>query len=246
MKAPAKINIFLKITGTRGVYHEILSRFVRFEDLSDELTLVPRVDERLVISDFNDTIIAKAYDIMAKAGYAGELAEIFRDKSVRLTKRIPVGAGLGGGSSDAACFMLLVNEFLGLSADELLRLGLKVGADVPFFLSGQSSANVSGIGEIIEPFDDDLPALLLVSPDVFCSTPEVYAYFRANLLSKIEPKKAKDMVNLKSDELLVEFKNSELNDLRAACLALYSELNKPLYLDKFLSGSGSSLFWLKE
>lgn len=81
MKAPAKINIFLKITGTRGVYHEILSRFVRFEDLSDELTLVPRVDERLVISDFNDTIIAKAYDIMAKAGYAGELAEILGIKA---------------------------------------------------------------------------------------------------------------------------------------------------------------------
>lgn len=246
MKAPAKINIFLKVTGTRGVYHEILSRFALFPSLSDEISLVPRVDKRLVISEFNDTIIAKAYDVMAKAGYAGELAEIFRDKSVKLVKSIPVGAGLGGGSSDAACFMLLVNDFLALGADELLSLGLKVGADVPFFLSGYNFANVSGIGEIIEPFDDVLPPLELVSPDIFSSTLEVYAYFRANLLDKIEPKKAKEMANLKSDELLSEFKNSELNDLRAACLSLYRGLNEPFYADKFLSGSGSSLFWIKE
>lgn len=246
MKAPAKINIALKITGTRGVYHEILSRFARFDSLSDELSFIPRVDERLVVSDFNDTIISKAYNAIANAGYANELNEIFKDKSISLIKRIPVGAGLGGGSSDAACFMLMVNEFLSISMPELLNIGLGVGADVPFFISGYKFANVSGIGEIIEPFDDELPDIDVITPNVFCSTPDVYAYFRTNLLNNIEPKKAKDMIRLKSNELLSEFKNSELNDLRAACLALYDSLNAPELLDKFLSGSGSSLFWVKE
>lgn len=245
MKAHAKINVFLKITGTRGEYHEILSRFVIVDELFDELLLIKKQDERLVVSEFNDTIIKKAYDAFCVAGYENELKEIFKDKSIRLIKRIPVGAGLGGGSSDAASFMLIVNEFLNLGADELSKIALKVGADVPFFLSGYKYANVSGIGEKIEPFDDDMPDFSVISPDIFCSTPEVYRYFRANLLDEIKPELAYKMAKLSSAELLASFKNSELNDLRKACLALYPQLNEPKFNELFLSGSGSSLFYVK-
>lgn len=244
-KAPAKINIFLKITGKRGNYHELASRFIRFSQLYDELWLCPKIDERLVISEFKDSIIKKAHDALAKAGYARELNEILKDKSVALKKRIPVGAGLGGGSSDAASFMLMINEFLGLPLQKLAKISASVGADVPFFISGQSSANVSGIGEVIEPFDDEVPSLEVMTPDIFCDTAVVYGYFREHFSCENNQKFIKRLLGLKSSEILALYKNYELNDLLKPALSVYENLN-PFVKDRFLSGSGSSLFWLKE
>lgn len=249
MKSPAKLNIFLKIVGTRGDYHEILSRFVRFEGLFDEIDFVLRSDKGEILqcnANIENNIVLKAKDALCQAGFGGEVERFFKEHQISLTKRIPMGAGLGGGSSNAATFLLLANEHLGLKIllSDLMSIGAKVGSDVPFFISGAVSANVSGVGEIIEKFNDEPLDIEIFTPEIFCSTPEVYRTFRANFMQNIDVKKAQKFLTLSSKELLENFANYELNDLYAPCTKLYPKL-ADLSENKFLSGSGSSLFWVK-
>ena len=139
----------------------------------------------------------------------------------------------------------MVNDELNLNikCENLMQIASKIGADVAFFVSGYRAANVSGIGEIIEEFDDEVPNLNIFTPNVFCSTPMVYQEFRSNFLQYIDVNVAKKMQNLKSKELLEIYKNEELNDLFAPCFKLYPQMNE--FRDKFLSGSGSSVFSVK-
>ena len=247
MKSFAKINVFLKVVGTRGNYHEILSRFVLCEQLFDEIyfkksnSFAIECDNK----EIKDNIIQKAIDELKKAGFSDELDEFFSSHKIIINKRIPIGAGLGGGSSNAATFLLMVNDELNLhiKRENLMQIASKIGADVAFFVSGYKAANVSGIGEIIEEFDDEVPNLNIFTPNVFCSTPMVYQEFRSNFLQYIDVNAAKKMQNLKSKELLEIYKNEELNDLFAPCFKLYPKMNE--FKDKFLSGSGSSLFSVK-
>ena len=247
MKSFAKINVFLKVVGTRGNYHEILSRFVLCEQLFDEIyfkksnSFAIECDNK----DIKDNIIQKAIDELKKAGFSNELDEFFSSHKIIINKQIPIGAGLGGGSSNAATFLLMVNDELNLNIkrENLMQIASKIGADVAFFVSGYKAANVSGIGEIIEEFDDEVPNLSIITPNVFCSTPMVYQEFRSNFLQYIDVNAAKKMQNLKSKELLEIYKNEELNDLFAPCFKLYPQMNE--FMDKFLSGSGSSVFSVK-
>ena len=247
MKSFAKINVFLKVVGTRGNYHEILSRFVLCEQLFDEIyfkksnSFAIECDNK----DIKDNIIQKAIDELKKAGFSNELDEFFSSHKIIINKQIPIGAGLGGGSSNAATFLLMVNDELNLNIkrENLMQIASKIGADVTFFVSGYKAANVSGIGEIIEEFDDEVPNLNIFTPNVFCSTPMVYQEFRSNFLQYIDVNAAKKMQNLKSAELLEIYKNEELNDLFAPCFKLYPQMNE--FRDKFLSGSGSSVFSVK-
>ena len=247
MKSFAKINVFLKVVGTRGNYHEILSRFVLCEQLFDEIyfeksnSFAIECDNR----EIKENIIQKAIDELKKAGFSNELDEFFSSHKIIINKQIPIGAGLGGGSSNAATFLLMVNDELNLNIkrENLMQIASKIGADVTFFVSGYKAANVSGIGEIIEEFDDEVPNLNIFTPNVFCSTPMVYQEFRSNFLQYIDVNAAKKMQNLKSKELLEIYKNEELNDLFAPCFKLYPKMNE--FKDKFLSGSGSSVFSVK-
>ena len=247
MKSFAKINVFLKVVGTRGNYHEILSRFVLCEQLFDEIyfeksnSFAIECDNK----EIKENIIQKAIDELKKAGFSNELDEFFSSHKIIINKQIPIGAGLGGGSSNAATFLLMVNDELNLNIkrENLMQIASKIGADVTFFVSGYKAANVSGIGEIIEEFDDEVPNLNIFTPNVFCSTPMVYQEFRSNFLQYIDVNAAKKMQNLKSKELLEIYKNEELNDLFAPCFKLYPQMNK--FRDKFLSGSGSSVFSVK-
>lgn len=247
MKSFAKINVFLKVVGTRGNYHEILSRFVLCEQLFDEIyfkksnSFAIECDNK----DIKDNIIQKAIDELKKVGFSNELDEFFSSHKIIINKQIPIGAGLGGGSSNAATFLLMVNDELNLNIkrENLMQIASKIGADVTFFVSGYRAANVSGIGEIIEEFDDEVPNLNIFTPNVFCSTPMVYQEFRSNFLQYIDVNAAKKMQNLKSKELLEIYKNEELNDLFAPCFKLYPQMNE--FRDKFLSGSGSSVFSIK-
>ncbi|MFC2747693.1 MAG: 4-(cytidine 5'-diphospho)-2-C-methyl-D-erythritol kinase [Campylobacter concisus] len=247
MKSFAKINIFLKIVGTRGSYHEILSRFILCEQLFDEIYF--KKSDSFAIecnnSDIKDNIIQKAIDELKRASFSNELDEFFSSHKIIINKNIPIGAGLGGGSSNAATFLLMVNDELNLNIkrENLMQIASKIGADVAFFVSGYKAANVSGIGEIIEEFDDEVPGLNIFTPNVFCSTPAVYQEFRSNFLQYIDVNTAKKMQNLKSKELLEIYKNRELNDLFAPCFKLYPQMNE--FKDKFLSGSGSSVFSVK-
>lgn len=247
MKSFAKINVFLKVVGTRGNYHEILSRFVLCEQLFDEIYF-ERSNSFAIECDnkeIKENIIQKAIDELKKAGFSNELDEFFSSHKIIINKQIPIGAGLGGGSSNAATFLLMVNDELNLNIkrENLMQIASKIGADVTFFVSGYRAANVSGIGEIIEEFDDEVPNLNIFTPNVFCSTPMVYQEFRSNFLQYIDVNAAKKMQNLKSKELLEIYKNEELNDLFAPCFKLYPKMNE--FMDKFLSGSGSSVFSVK-
>ena len=247
MKSFAKINVFLKVVGTRGNYHEILSRFVLCEQLFDEIyfeksnSFAIECDNK----EIKENIIQKAIDELKKAGFSNELDEFFSSHKIIINKQIPIGAGLGGGSSNAATFLLMVNDELNLNIkrENLMQIASKIGSDVASFVSGYRAANVSGIGEIIEEFDDEVPNLNIFTPNVFCSTPMVYQEFRSNFLQYIEVNAAKKMQNLKSKELLEIYKNEELNDLLAPCFKLYPQMNE--FRDKFLSGSGSSVFSVK-
>jgi len=100
MKSFAKINVFLKVVGTRGNYHEILSRFVLYEQLFDEIYF-ERSNSFAIECDnkeIKENIIQKAIDELKKAGFSNELDEFFSSHKIIINKQIPIGAGLGGGS----------------------------------------------------------------------------------------------------------------------------------------------------
>ena len=177
--APAKLNLFLHILGRRADgYHELQSCF-QFVDLCDQITFSVRADgeirRRSEISG-----VAEQADLCLRAARALQKASgtpLGADISV--VKRIPIGGGLGGGSSDAATCLVALNHLWGLkrSTDELATLGLELGADVPVFVRGRV-AWAEGVGERITPLYPPLAPLetnyLILKPNVFVSTAEVF------------------------------------------------------------------------
>jgi 4-diphosphocytidyl-2-C-methyl-D-erythritol kinase len=136
IKAYAKVNIFLKIVGFDGYYHLLKSRFMRVKNLYDEIEII-KADKFNIVGDINcvlrDNSVFKAYVELTRM--YPNIKKFFIGKEIRIHKKIPEMAGLGGGSSDAAAFLLLVNkEFnLNLSTKELVEIGKKIGSDVAFF-----------------------------------------------------------------------------------------------------------------
>jgi len=247
-RAYAKVNIFLKIVGKRGDYHEILSRFVLVKNLYDEMEFKQKKssDEFELIGEFGCELkantIYKAYISTCRAGYEKELKELFAHKALHVKKNIPSFAGLGGGSSDAACFLQMINKEanLGLSDKELADIGLRVGADVPFFVYGFQSADVSGIGEVVEEFKESSLHVETFTPDIKCDTAAVYGAFRDEYRADIEL--AEKMTKMSSSELLDSYDAVVLNDLFGASLRVYPELEQYRKKGWFFSGSGSSFF----
>jgi len=248
MKSYAKVNIFLKIVGKSRDYHELLSRFVLVKNLYDEMEFKPKqTDEEFELHGkfgcpLESNTIYKAYLSTCKAGYEKELKKLFTCKALHVKKNIPSFAGLGGGSSDAATFLHMINKEanLGLSNEQLANIGLEVGADVPFFIYGYNSANVSGIGEIVEKFDEEHLHVKTFTPDVKCNTGAVYRAFRDNY--KVDVDLAYKMSKLSSKELLDSYSDITLNDLFGASLSVYKELEEYRKDGWFFSGSGSSFF----
>ncbi|NLC27404.1 MAG: 4-(cytidine 5'-diphospho)-2-C-methyl-D-erythritol kinase [Campylobacteraceae bacterium] len=254
INAFAKVNIFLKVTGTSGDYHTIASRFVLARTLFDTISFIPKKrasEEFLVLGDFGcsleENTIFKAYKILCESGFKASLDEVFKTHAVYVTKRIPKSSGLGGGSSDAASFLLLCNEVAKLKCrvDELSKIGLKVGADVPFFIYNYTSANVEGIGEKIEFFEEDSLDLELKMIPISCETKAVYSHFRKHRLDKIDIRLAKAMLKLPSRELLKKYDAKTLNDLLLSTLSCYPKLKEYLSEGWCMSGSGSTLFRIK-
>lgn len=247
----AKVNVFLKIVGKRDNYHEILSRFVKVKNLSDYLEFKDKKtnQEFELVGDFGckteSNTIYKAYKATCKAGFEDKLKDFFKNHSLHVEKNIPSFAGLGGGSSDAAVFLHMINSELnlGLGEEELAKIGLEVGADVPFFVYDYNSANISGIGEIVEEFEEDLLDIEVFTPNIKCDTKEVYKAFRQNYI--IEPVLAKKMSKMKSTELLKTYSDITLNDLFRVALKVYPKLNDYRKDSWFFSGSGSSFFRVK-
>lgn len=179
IRAGCKVNLCLDIVGVReDGYHEIESLFYPLPIPCDVMSIVERPEPGLALSCSipalapDDNIISRAYDRFARqSGFTPGLA-------VHLEKNIPMGAGLGGGSSDAAAFLLWLNAQAGAKAlgmDDLHVLALSLGADVPFFLSNRP-AWVTGIGERVRRVELDLSryAIVLVCPDVHVNTKWAY------------------------------------------------------------------------
>ncbi len=249
--APAKVNVFLKITGRRGTYHEILSRFIAVPQLFDTLRWIEKEGTDFVIEgDFacrtEQNTMYKAYRALLEATGSQRLETLVRTHGVAVEKRIPAFAGLGGGSSDAATFLHMCNDAaaLGLSTEELAHIGATVGADVPFFVYGYPSANVSGIGEIVEPFDETPPKVETFTPRIEISTPAVYRKFREGFYRELDAAEFDAFASADSRMLLETLDAKEANDLFAPALALYPELVHEYRPGWFFSGSGSSFFRL--
>lgn len=252
-KAYAKVNIFLKITGKRGNYHEIFSRFMKLPHLYDELCFEPKSTPGFTLyGDFGceteQNTIFKAYKALLERTQSDALAKLVDSYAIRVTKNIPSFAGLGGGSSDAATFLKMCNNTLdlGLSLSELADIGSHVGADVPFFIYDYNSANVSGIGEVVEKFDESCLNIETLTPNVQVSTPRVYQCFREDFYKELTPDEYGQLSVMPSKKILEELSISQANDLFEPALQLYPELKNSYQKGWFFSGSGSTFFKLKE
>lgn len=250
-RAYAKVNIFLKITGTRGDYHTLSSRFMRVESLYDTLWFESKSTPEFEIRgdfdcDVGSNTVYKAYKHLLAVTRSDKLSQWMEEHAVCVDKKIPSFAGLGGGSSDAATYLHMCNDTLrlGLSNDQLADIGVRVGADVPFFIYGYPSANVRGIGDIVEPYKETLVDFEVTTPQLQISTPAVYRYYREHLFDPISEEEAARLESMPSKEILATLNPKEANDLYSAALGCYPELTEKE--GWFFSGSGSSFFRLKE
>lgn len=250
-RAYAKVNIFLKITGKRDAYHTITSRFMRVSSLYDTLWFEVKSTPEFEIRgnfdcDVGSNTIYKAYKNLLAVTRSDKLSNWMETHAVCVNKQIPSFAGLGGGSSDAATYLHMCNEQLelGLSTEALAVIGAKVGADVPFFVYGYESANVSGIGEIVEQYNEKPLEFEIITPQIKISTPAVYTYYREHLYAPITPEETARLEMMPSMDILMTMKPQEANDLYSAALKSYPDLCEKE--GWFFSGSGSSFFRLKE
>jgi 4-diphosphocytidyl-2-C-methyl-D-erythritol kinase len=177
--APAKLNLFLHILGRRADgYHELQTCF-QFVDLCDEITIGLRTDGAIVRLAGADGVAPEADLVVRAARTLQSYTECALGADIEVLKRIPMGAGLGGGSSDAATTLVALNALwgLGLSIDALAELGLSLGADVPVFVRGRAAWG-EGVGERLTPlWPPEAPEetnYLILKPNVAISTQAVF------------------------------------------------------------------------
>ena len=176
LPAPAKLNLFLHVTGRRpGGYHTLQTLF-QFIDLCDTLHFECRADGRLQLYDAlpgvspEDNLVIRAARLLQQASGCRLGADIHLDK------RLPMGGGIGGGSSDAATTLVGLNHLwqTGLTLQQLADLGLSLGADVPVFVLGRA-AWAEGVGEQLTPVTLDEPWYLVAVPDCQVSTAQIFS-----------------------------------------------------------------------
>ena len=223
--APGKLNLFLHVLGRRADgYHELQTLF-RLVDRSDRVGVALRADGRIVFDGpyGEENLCVRAARLLGKGC------------DLALEKNLPVGGGMGGGSSDAATVLLVLNRLgrLALTRDELMSLALRLGADVPFFVFGRSAIG-EGIGERLRAIDLPPAWYLVVTPQVSVSTKETFesALTRPAKGIKIPP----------------FLSGQGRNDLEAAVLARYPDVAASLaWLRKHraqarMTGSGACVF----
>ncbi len=237
--APAKINLFLHINRQReDGYHELQTVF-QFLDFCDELSFSITDDPairhlQLPVGIDNDNELCQRAAILLQ-----QTCNIERGVEITLTKRIPQGGGLGGGSSDAATTLQALNRLWGvnLSRDKLNTLGLRLGADVPVFLRGQT-AWAEGIGEKLTPIDLEPSWYIVISPDVQVATADIFAH----------PELTRDSPPI----TIRAFRQGQVrNDLELVVRKLYPQVDEALrWLQTFgdlkvtarMTGSGACVF----
>ena len=247
IKAPAKLNIRLKVTGRRDDgYHELVSIMIPI-DLFDRLELnetrkpgITLVCEGMPLpTDENNLVYKAARGFFSLTGLREGIA-------IKLNKRIPVAAGMGGGSSDAAATLLALNEMWSrpLSFHELCRTAVELGADVPFFLMGKPCL-AQGIGEILEPLKDWPKCwYLIVRPPVEVSTSWVYGNLKL-LLTTNEYDYIKQILN-DAPVSVSQILENDLEEVTSAAFPVIETIKKRLIQagaqGALMTGSGPSVF----
>lgn len=174
--APAKLNLFLHVTGRRADGYHTLQTVFQFLDYDDELKFIVTDDGKITRATSLPGVPENQDLTVRAAQLLRQTASVRHGVQIHLTKRIPAGGGLGGGSSDAATTLLALNELWGvrLPIPELATLGLRLGADVPVFIHGHA-AWAEGIGEILTPIEPEQAWYLVMVPPVHVSTAQVFA-----------------------------------------------------------------------
>lgn len=174
--APAKLNLFLHVVGRRPDGYHLLQSVFRFLDHGDSLEIEPRGDGEI-------HLLQPLPGVAPEQDLCWRAARLLQQHSgcrlgadIRLIKRLPMGGGLGGGSSDAATVLLALNRLwrLDLSRNVLCELGLRLGADVPVFVFGRS-AFAEGVGEILTHWTPAPASYLVLIPPVHVATPRIFA-----------------------------------------------------------------------
>ena len=246
--APAKLNLFLHVLRRRDDgYHDLQTVF-QFIDLEDRISLYVRPDGRVRRTSAHAQVDEDADLVVRAAHLLKQETGTSLGADISVDKRIPLGAGLGGGSSDAATTLLGLNKVwnLGLGSDDLAALGLRLGADVPVFVHGLA-AWAEGVGERLQPVELETPWYLVINPGCSVSTQSVFSH----------PALTRDSAALKIRDFLPPgggqvlslraLLDSARNDCEAVVRALYPEVDEVLRWlsrcgDARMTGTGASVF----
>ncbi|WP_144735430.1 4-(cytidine 5'-diphospho)-2-C-methyl-D-erythritol kinase [Acinetobacter oleivorans] len=234
--SPAKLNLFLHITGRReNGYHELQTIF-QLIDLYDWMIFTPTLDEHIEIDGLSEVkpeenLIYRAAQILRPH------AKKFCGLHIKIEKNIPMGAGLGGGSSNAATTLIVLNQLweCGLNQEQLADYGVKLGADVPIFIYGKN-AWAEGIGEHLSFIDLDQKKFIILKPDCFISTQLLFS----------QKTLTRDSKTTKFCAYQLEPSNFG-NNFEPLARQLYPEVEEAMrYLDQFgqakLTGTGACVF----
>lgn len=173
--APAKLNRMLRIVGRRPDGYHLLQTVFQFLDRCDWLWFEPRADDAIVRVGEVSGVSAEADLVVRAARLLQQTAKIRQGATIRIAKQLPLGGGLGGGSSDAATTLVALNHYwrTGLTPTELVELGLRLGADVPVFVHGQA-AWAEGVGERLTPLELDEPWFVVLIPACAVATGAIF------------------------------------------------------------------------
>lgn len=233
--APAKLNLFLHVTGRRTDGYHLLQTAFRFVDHGDTLRFAPRSDGRIVLATPIPGVPPETDLTVRAARRLQEVTGCGAGVEIKLEKRLPMGGGLGGGSSDAATVLLALNHLwgLGLPRARLQVLGLELGADVPVFVFGQN-AFAEGVGEELVAIDLPAAWYVVLEPPVAVPTADI---FRAPELRRDTPPLSVGAWRLGDGH----------NDLEPVAVAKYPVVGEYLaWLARFaparMTGSGACVF----
>jgi 4-diphosphocytidyl-2-C-methyl-D-erythritol kinase len=242
--APAKLNLFLHVVGRRADGYHLLQTLFRFIDLNDTLHFTPRNDGEVRRLNALDGVPPE-HDLCVRAARLLQQETGCRlGVDIELEKRIPMGGGLGGGSSDAATTLLALNRLweLGLSRERLMQLGLTLGADVPVFVYGDN-AFAEGVGERLQPYPLPDAWYVVLCPPVHVPTAQIFTH----------PELTRDSISMtmralpKGQDFRAGRQQGLGNDLQAVACKLYPEVAEHLaWLARFspslMTGSGACVF----
>lgn len=238
ISAPAKLNLFLHITGQREDGYHLLQTVFQFLDYSDTISLSLREDEHIYrVSDLAG--VPAEDDLVVKAAKLLQLhCDCQLGADISVDKILPMGGGLGGGSSNAASVLVALNYLwgCGLSQQELMDLGVQLGADVPVFIFAQS-AWAEGVGEHLKPIDLPEKWFLVLKPQINVSTAKVFA----------DPQLQRDCSTITIRDFLAGQTQSIGNVCEKPVREMYPEVDEALsdlakYGESKLTGTGACVF----